>query len=125
MGGVQFKRPKRAAIILALSVIALICLLRRLNPVFLDEIECRTYDWRVQFARKESGLTATNLAFVAMEDSSIKADPARAAWPALWPVLATAHLRTAWSRNFRRSCAECISLRYIVWRIAAGTTLRS
>ena len=73
MGGVQFKRPKRAAIILALSVIAFICLLRHLNPVFLDELECRTYDWRVQFSRNESGLTATNLAFVAMEDSSIRA----------------------------------------------------
>ncbi|HWY29744.1 MAG TPA: CHASE2 domain-containing protein, partial [Candidatus Acidoferrum sp.] len=67
----QFKRPKRAAIILALSVLALICLLRQLNPGFLDELECRTYDWRVKEAHWAFGPTASNLAFVSMEDSSI------------------------------------------------------
>jgi class 3 adenylate cyclase/CHASE2 domain-containing sensor protein len=71
MGGVQFKRPKRAAIILALSVLALICLLRQFNPEFLDELECRTYDWRVKEAQWVFGPTASNLAFVSMEDSSI------------------------------------------------------
>jgi class 3 adenylate cyclase/CHASE2 domain-containing sensor protein len=73
MGGVQFKRPKRAAIILALSVLALICLVRQLNPGFLDELECRTYDWRVKEAQRVFGPTASNLAFVSMEDSSISA----------------------------------------------------
>jgi class 3 adenylate cyclase/CHASE2 domain-containing sensor protein len=70
---VQFKRPKRAALTLALAVLALICVIRVLNPAFLDEFECRTYDWRVKAAQNVFGPTASNLAFVSMEDSSIAA----------------------------------------------------
>src|SRR5277367_2472804 len=73
MGGVQFKRPKPAAIVLALLVLGLICLIRQLNPDFLDELECKTYDWRVREAQNVFGPTASNLAFVSMEDSSISA----------------------------------------------------
>ena len=73
MEGVQFKQPKPAAIVLALLVLALLCLIRWQNPKFVDELECKTYDWRVREAQKVPGPTATNLAFVSMEDSSISA----------------------------------------------------
>ncbi len=70
---VQFKIPKPAAIALAVFVLAGVCAIQCWNPVFFDELECKTYDWRVREASKVSETTATNLAFVAMEDSSIAA----------------------------------------------------
>ena len=73
LGDVQLKRPKLSALLLAFSVLALICVIRLLNPAFLDELECRTYDWRVRAAQTVFGPTAPNLAFVSMEDSSISA----------------------------------------------------
>lgn len=73
MVGVQFKQPKPAAMVLALLVLALLCLIRWENPKFVDELECKTYDWRVREAQKVFAPTASNLAFVSMEDSSISA----------------------------------------------------
>jgi len=73
MVGVQFKQPKPAAIVLALLVLTLLCLIRWQNPKFVDELECKTYDWRVREAQKVFGPTASNLAFVSMEDSDIAA----------------------------------------------------
>jgi class 3 adenylate cyclase len=70
---VQFKRPKRTPVILALTVLACVCGIRLLNPDFLDQLECKTYNWRVQAAQKFSPPVASNLAFVSMEDSSISA----------------------------------------------------
>ena len=69
----QFKRPKRTPVILALTVLACVCGIRLLNPDFLDQLECKTYNWRVQAAQKFSPPVASNLAFVSMEDSSISA----------------------------------------------------
>ena len=69
----QFKRPKRTPVILALTVLACVCGIRLLNPDFVDQLECKTYNWRVQVAQKFSPPVASNLAFVSMEDSSISA----------------------------------------------------
>jgi len=70
---VKYKRLKRTPVILALSVLALVCGVRALHLDFLDRLERMTYDLRVRAARHFSSLVATNLAFVAMEESSIKA----------------------------------------------------
>ena len=69
----QIKRLKPAPVILAGLVIALICGLRAINPDFFDRLERITYDARVRVAQKFPTPVATNLAFVAMEDSSIAA----------------------------------------------------
>ncbi len=70
---VKFKRPKRAPVALALTVLALVCGLRLFNPDFLERLERMTYDVRVRAAQKFPAPAATNLAFVSMEDSSIAA----------------------------------------------------
>jgi class 3 adenylate cyclase/CHASE2 domain-containing sensor protein len=70
---VQLKRPKRAPLALALGVLALVCGVRLLQPDFLEQLECKTYDVRVRAAQTFPAPVATNLAFVAMEDSSIAA----------------------------------------------------
>ncbi len=69
----QFKRPKRAPVVLALTVLALVCAGRLWNPDFADRLERMTYDLRVRIAQNFPAPTATNLAFVSMEDSSIAA----------------------------------------------------
>jgi class 3 adenylate cyclase/CHASE2 domain-containing sensor protein len=56
-----------------MAVLAFVCGLRVLNPDLLDRLERITYDWRVRTALKFPSPVATNLAFVAMEDSSIAA----------------------------------------------------
>ena len=69
----QFKRPKRAPVILVLLVLALVCGLRLRNPDFFDRLERMTYDLRVRAAHQFSTPTATNLAFISIEESSIAA----------------------------------------------------
>ena len=69
----QFKRLKRAPVILVLLVLALVGGLRLSNPDFFDRLERMTYDLRVRTAQKFPTPTATNLAFVSMEESSIAA----------------------------------------------------
>src|SRR5580698_1573113 len=63
--------PKRTPVVLAIIVLGLVCGVRALNPDFLERLERMTYDLRVRTAQKYPGPCATNLAFVAMEDSSI------------------------------------------------------
>ena len=70
----QFKRPKRAPVLLALAVLALVCGARFWNPSFPERLENITYDFRVRAAQNVVTPAATNLAFVAMEDSSIATD---------------------------------------------------
>jgi len=70
---VQFKRPKRAPVLLALIVLVLVSGVRVWNPDFAERLERMTYDWRVRAAQEFPTPAATNLAFVAMEDSSIAA----------------------------------------------------
>jgi class 3 adenylate cyclase/CHASE2 domain-containing sensor protein len=70
---VKLKRLKRTPLILALSVLALVGGVRLWNPDFIDQLECKTYDLRVRLAQEFPGPVTTNLAFVAMQDSSIAA----------------------------------------------------
>ncbi|HTB83250.1 MAG TPA: adenylate/guanylate cyclase domain-containing protein [Candidatus Sulfotelmatobacter sp.] len=69
----QFKQPKRAPLILAVLVLAFVCGIRIWNPDLIDRAERMTYDLRVRHAQKIPAPVATNLAFVAIEDSSIAA----------------------------------------------------
>lgn len=69
----KIRRPKRAPVVLAIAVLAFVCGLRVLNPDLFERLERWTYDWRVRTALKFPAPVATNLAFVAMEDSSITA----------------------------------------------------
>ena len=69
----QFKRPKRAPTVLALLVLALVGGLRLGQPDFAERLERMTYDLRVRAANHFPAPVATNLAFVAIEESSIKA----------------------------------------------------
>jgi class 3 adenylate cyclase/CHASE2 domain-containing sensor protein len=58
---------------LAILVLAVVCLLRISHPDLPERLERMTYDQRVRVAQKFPAPVATNLAFVAMEDSSIAA----------------------------------------------------
>jgi class 3 adenylate cyclase/CHASE2 domain-containing sensor protein len=70
---VKFKPLKRAPVILAVLVLALVCGVRLLRLDFFERLERITYDLRGRAALHFPADTATNLAFVAMEDSSIAA----------------------------------------------------
>jgi class 3 adenylate cyclase/CHASE2 domain-containing sensor protein len=70
---VKFKPLKRAPVILAFLVLALVCGVRLLRLDFFERLERITYDLRVRTALRFPAPAATNLAFVAMEDSSIAA----------------------------------------------------
>ena len=69
----KFQRPKLTPLVIALSVLALVCGVRALRLDFPERIERMTYDLRVRAASHFPALAATNLAFVAIEESSIKA----------------------------------------------------
>jgi class 3 adenylate cyclase/CHASE2 domain-containing sensor protein len=70
---VKFKPLKRAPVLLAILVLALVCGVRLLHLDFFDRLEWTTYDLRVRTALNFPAPAAPNLAFVSMEDSSIKA----------------------------------------------------
>lgn len=65
--------PKRTPAILAFVVLLLLCLLQSRHFDFPERIECMTYDLRARAATHFHSVIATNLAFVAMEESSIQA----------------------------------------------------
>ncbi len=69
----KFKPLKRAPVLLAILVLALVCGVRLLHLDFFDRLEWTTYDLRVRTALNFPAPAAPNLAFVSMEDSSIKA----------------------------------------------------
>ena len=69
----KFQRLKRTPLVLAVSVLALVCGLRALHFDFPERLERMTYDLRVRAARSFPAATATNLAFVSIEESSIAA----------------------------------------------------
>ena len=72
-GAVKFKPLKRAPVILAVAVLVLVCGVRLLRLDFFERLERMTYDLRARAAQNFPAPAATNLAFVAMEDSSIAA----------------------------------------------------
>ena len=69
----KFKRPKLTPFVLALSVLALVCAVRALHLDFPERLERMTYDLRVRAASHFPAPAATNLAFVSIEESSLKA----------------------------------------------------
>lgn len=69
----KFKRLKRTPLILAAAVLALVCGVHALHLDFFERLERMTYDLRVRTASKFPSPVATNLAFVAMEESTIAA----------------------------------------------------
>jgi class 3 adenylate cyclase/CHASE2 domain-containing sensor protein len=60
-------------VVLAVSVLALVCGIRLLQLDFFERLERMTYDLRAQAALRFPAPAATNLAFVSVEDSSIAA----------------------------------------------------
>jgi class 3 adenylate cyclase/CHASE2 domain-containing sensor protein len=70
---VKFKPFKRAPLLLALAVLALVCGLRLAGLDFFRRLERMTYDLRARTALHFSAAAATNLAFVSIEESSITA----------------------------------------------------
>jgi class 3 adenylate cyclase/CHASE2 domain-containing sensor protein len=70
---VTFKPAKHAPVIVAVSVIALVCLLRLWHPEFFEWLEQGTYDLRAKAALHFPAPLSTNLAFVSIEESSLKA----------------------------------------------------
>jgi adenylate cyclase len=73
LGVVTFKPSKHAPVFVAVVVIALVCGLRLLHLDFFERLEWMTYDLRAKTALHFPAPAATNLAFVAIEDSSIDA----------------------------------------------------
>ena len=69
----KLKPIKRAPVILAIAVIAFVCGLRLLHLDFFERLERMTYDLQAKTALHFSAPIATNLALVAISDSSIVA----------------------------------------------------
>lgn len=69
----KFKRLKLTPLIIAISVLLLACGISLFQFEFFDRLESMTYDLRVRAARHFPVQTATNLAFVAIEESSLQA----------------------------------------------------
>ncbi len=69
----QFKPIQRVPAVLAVAVILLVCFVRLLRLDFFERMEWMTYDLRARTALNFPAPATTNLAFVAMEDSSIAA----------------------------------------------------
>ena len=69
----KFKPFKRAPVILAVLVLALVCGVRLLRLDFFDRLERMTYDLRARAALHFPAPAATNLAFISIEESSITA----------------------------------------------------
>jgi class 3 adenylate cyclase/CHASE2 domain-containing sensor protein len=70
---VKLKPLKRAPVLLAILVLALVCVLRLAGLDFFERLERMTYDLRVRSAQKFPAPAATNLAFVSIDESSITA----------------------------------------------------
>ena len=70
----KFKRHKLRPLLIALAVLALVCGVRALRLDFPERLERMTYDLRVRAAHRWfTAPVATNLAFVSIEESSVKA----------------------------------------------------
>ena len=70
---VKFKPTQRAPWLIALAVVVLACLTQWLRFGSLEQLEARTYDWRVRLATHFPAPAATNLGFVAISDDTIAA----------------------------------------------------
>jgi len=70
---VQFKPIQRTPALLAAAILLCVCVVRLLQLNFLEQVEGITYDLRARTALHFPAPAATNLAFVAIQDSSIVA----------------------------------------------------
>ncbi len=68
----KFKRPKLTPVLITLAVLLLIYGVQSLRFDFPERLERMTYDLRVRAASEFPAPVATNLAFVSMEESSIR-----------------------------------------------------
>lgn len=68
-----FKPAKHAPVLVAAVVILLVCGLQLLRLDFFDRLERMTYDLRARTALRFPAPAATNLAFVSIDESSLKA----------------------------------------------------
>jgi class 3 adenylate cyclase/CHASE2 domain-containing sensor protein len=73
LGAVKLKPFKRTPVLLAIAVLLFVCSIRLLQLDFFERLERMTYDLRARAALRFPESDATNLAFVSLEDSSIKA----------------------------------------------------
>jgi class 3 adenylate cyclase/CHASE2 domain-containing sensor protein len=69
---VKLKPVKLAPALIAVCVITLVCILRLLQPRFLEQPELLSYDMRVRQALKFAPPAATNLGFVYISDDTIE-----------------------------------------------------
>jgi len=70
---VQFKPIQRTPALLAVAILLCVCVVRLLRLDFFERLEGITYDLRARTALHFPAPVATNLAFVAIQDSSIAA----------------------------------------------------
>jgi class 3 adenylate cyclase/CHASE2 domain-containing sensor protein len=70
---VTIKPAKHAPVIVAGTVIVLVCFLQLMRPDFFERLERMTYDLRAQAALRFPAPASTNLAFVPIEESSLRA----------------------------------------------------
>jgi class 3 adenylate cyclase/CHASE2 domain-containing sensor protein len=70
---VQFKPIQRTPALLAVAILLCVCVIRLLRLDFFERLEGITYDLRARTALHFPAPVATNLAFIAIEESSIKA----------------------------------------------------
>jgi len=68
---VKFKPVKRIPVLIAFGVIVLVCTVRLLRVDFLERLERITYDMRAREALKFTPPVASDLGFVAIDESSI------------------------------------------------------
>ncbi len=69
----KLKPLKWPPILVAVAVLLFVCYLQVGHFDFLERVECMTYDLRARAAAHYQTSMATNLAFIAMEESSIQA----------------------------------------------------
>ncbi len=69
----KLKPFKAVPLFVALGVIAVVCAVRLLKIPAIEELEAKTYDWRVRQTPGFRAPIATNLGFVFIQDKTIKA----------------------------------------------------
>ncbi len=70
---VKLKSFKRAPFFVAVGIIVFVCCIRFLRLDFFERLEWMAYDMRARIALHFPAVAATNIAFVAIDDSSISA----------------------------------------------------
>ncbi|MGH7954797.1 MAG: hypothetical protein ACREOZ_02430, partial [Gloeomargaritales cyanobacterium] len=69
----KLKPFQRTAVLVAVLTLTLVCVVRLRQFDFFERLEGMTYDLRAKAALNFPAPVATNLAFVSIEESSIKA----------------------------------------------------